>query len=685
MRQTTTFLIAATIIITTFSNRAEAERRRGGLRVQINSTPPGAAIHIDDEPRGTTPSWVDLPRGTHQLRLGLDGHAPLEQELSVTRAWARFNFDLVALGRIEIRARDDTANGAAVTIDGEAVGSIPLTHELIPGRHSYTVSREGFHDETRWFEIAGGQTYSTDLSLRPVPPPTGEILVVSDVTGAAVFLDSSPAGTTPTIVETAPGEHSVEVRSEGFESQSQTTTVESGGRVTVNITLRPERPPGGTLLVLTEPEAARVFIDGQEHGTSPATVGELLVGTHIVEARAEGYESATERVEVEVGRQATVRLALEEIPRGAGLRVACTVEGAEVLLDGRAIGQTPLTERNIEPGEHLIVVRAQGHNEWERRLMLESGVELMLEVDLGAMGRLNISANVEGAEIIIDGVVAGTSPLNDHEISTGDHTIEIRAEGRAPFSTTVTVDAGATNTVTAQLQSETAEGGAGPSQAERPAPDRSGHRFNRSGFPPPPFVLSFDAGWGWPYLIGWYRLGLGVWDGLDWARIDIGLEVRSSFWVTEIDARLRFGTRFARIMRVGLELGLGGSVGRSFDSTNENRAGFIMNLLLTEGFEVGPVAFGLTQRMEFYIDTHGETGMTGLVRQVGARVFVGGFVEARVHRMVHVYVLADYAPGQKARRILCASSWDPVANECSHSWMRDINLAVQAGVGFRFF
>ncbi len=659
---------------------------RGRRRVQILSSPEGATIMIDGErmPR-TTPAWVDLRPGTHQLRLELEGYAPLEDEIEVTRSWVRFNFTLTAMGRLELRAADETAQGATVAIDGEEVGTIPVSVELSPGRHRVVVTREGYHELSRWVELSGGQTYTTEVALRPVPPPQGEILVAADVSGAQILLDGTPVGTTPTIVEAEPGDHTLEIRSEGLEPHSQVVTVTAGERITVNVTLRPERPPGGTLLVLTQPSGAQVLVNGEERGTSPLTLEEIPPGTHIVEVRREGYQDGRETVEVTEGRQASVSIDLEEIPRGGGIQVTSSVPGAEVLLDGRSIGRAPLTERDIEPGDHTLLVRAPGHHDWERQVTIEEGVVLRIEATPDGYGRLTVEANVEGAQILSDGDVIGSTPLRDHELATGDHTIEIQAEGYQTFQTTITVEAGAGNTIRAQLVEAAGEPAIEPAEpaAEEP-PDRSGRRYSRSGFPLPPLAFAIDAAWGWPYLVGAYRFGMGVWDGVDWARLGVGLEVRSSVWLTEIDLRFAFGFRFARVMRIGGELGLGLALGPDYgEVTDQNRAGFILTFTLTEGFVVEPVAFGLSQRLEFFVDTHGEVE-EGLVRQVSARVFVGGFVEWSVTRLFHVFVLADYAPVQPQRRNLCADAWDAEAGSCTHDWMRDINLNVQAGLGLRF-
>lgn len=688
MRSKLSLLVIATLTLLLLPTEAHAQRAKR-LKVHIGSTPPGAAIDVDGERQSkTTPAWVQVPRGDHKLRLELSGYAPLEEQISVTRAGKKLAFNLTALGMIELHAADDTAAGATVLIDGQEAGTIPVTGVVLPGRHQVVVRREGYHDWEREIEAVGGQTYASDITLRALPPPTGEILVAADVSGAQVFLDGAAAGMTPTIIEAAPGPHALEIRATGLEPHSETVTVASGSRVTVNATLRPQRPPSGTLLVLTVPEGSTVLVDGQERGAAPVTIPDLPVGTHLVEARRTGYEGDSQTVEVQEGRQATVRVELRTAARG-GLRVTSTVPGAEVLLDGQSIGTAPVSQGEIEAGEHTVVVRAQGHRDWERRVTVRPSVELLVEATPDGFGRLNVTADVEGAEVVIDGTVVGPAPLQNHELATGDHTVEIRAPGHRAYSSNIVVEANGTNTIAAQL----ATPAAAPSTDLAPEirSDRSGPRYTRAGFPPPPGSVAIDAAWGWPYIVGAYRLGIGVWDGASWARLGVGLEVRSTVYLTEIDLRLAFGTRFARIVRIGAELALGIAVGPDYDGvTSENRAGFIMNLIVTEAIALRRVAFGIHERLEFYVDTHGQVGSNGLVRDVMARVFIGAFVEVPVHRNINVWAQADYAPiqpDQPERRNLCGDAWVPAnaitEGGCTH-WMNDVNVNVQAGVGFRF-
>jgi hypothetical protein len=118
-------------------------------------------------------------------------------------------------------------------------------------------------------------------------------------------------------------------------------------------------------------------------------------------------------------------------------------------------------------------------------------------------GVLNVRANVEGAQVLVDGEAKGTISGGQAtiELSPGVHKIEIRADGYGTFQQTVTA-AGAESTVTAQLVKG----------ADTPPPPT----------PPPP------TGPSKPFptrqVIGWSMVGLGVASGV------VGIVQMASFF-----------------------------------------------------------------------------------------------------------------------------------------------------------
>ncbi len=115
------------------------------------------------------------------------------------------------------------------------------------------------------------------------------------------------------------------------------------------------RDPGGTLVVHTAPEGARLTIDGRGAGQTPAVIS-VGAGEHAVTVSDERYLPADGRVQVVSGQVATLAMELwRRTPDIAALRPSfpgATLESVDFLDDGRvAVGEV------LPPG--------QDHQIWE--------------------------------------------------------------------------------------------------------------------------------------------------------------------------------------------------------------------------------------------------------------------------------------------------------------------------------
>ena len=73
----------------------------------------------------------------------------------------------------------------------------------------------------------------------------GTLKIVSSPPGARVYLDNESRGTTPlALTDIPPGNHSLELRLEGFEVWVASGTMDDGGAVEVEATLIPVSPAG---------------------------------------------------------------------------------------------------------------------------------------------------------------------------------------------------------------------------------------------------------------------------------------------------------------------------------------------------------------------------------------------------------------------------------------------------------
>ena len=143
-------------------------------------------------------------------------------------------------------------------------------------------------------------------------------------------------------------------------------------------------------------------------------------------------------------------------PATGRLLIRSTPAGATAFLDGRAIGRTPVTERDVAPGSHVVRVTRDGFVAQERRISVSaSRPSRSLSFDLRAppasagaiapatigraSGAMSVESRPSGASVIVDGKVVGTTPMTLGEVADGTHTISLELAGHRRWNTSVKV------------------------------------------------------------------------------------------------------------------------------------------------------------------------------------------------------------------------------------------------------
>jgi hypothetical protein len=268
--------------------------------------------------------------------------------------------------------------GAAVFVDGVAHGNTPARVSLKAGAHILELRGRGVPRSIP-VTIAAGAELSQYLEL-PQTPTVGSLLVQSDPAGAQVFVDGVDHGKAPaSVTDLTPGEHDVELRVAGGQPVHQRVVIEAGVTASVLTPVATTAPgPVSGWMSMKAPVTIEVRENGKLLGTSDTDRIMLASGRHEVELSNEtlGYH-ATRAVVVPPGKVASVTV---ELPQGViNLNAA---PWAEVFIDGRRVGETPIGNLPVTIGPHEVVFRHPQLGEKRQAVSVTLNAPVRVSVDM---------------------------------------------------------------------------------------------------------------------------------------------------------------------------------------------------------------------------------------------------------------------------------------------------------------
>lgn len=311
--------------------------------------PPGVTIRVDGAVVGTG-SWSGaVTPGSHSLAGSGPGLTPLERTVTVAAGQTvRESLLLQPItGQLSLSSSPD---GASVRIDGQLVGVTPWTGELKPGKHAVQVELDGHQAIQKSITVPASGFATETLTLKPV---VVAFAITSKPSKATVSLDGVVVGKTPWSGMVQVGLRTLELALDGFQTVTDSTLVEKGGKQTKAFTLV-EIPT--QLSVTSDPEGASVEVDGSKVGVTPWT-GPVKPGARQLAVLLDGYQDGVEQVTVPA--RALTRRTFTLEPRTAPVFIETRPQGASVEVDGIKRGLTPVTVSLLQ-GKHVVVLSRAG-------------------------------------------------------------------------------------------------------------------------------------------------------------------------------------------------------------------------------------------------------------------------------------------------------------------------------------
>ena len=307
--------------------------------------------------------------------------------------------------------------GADVLIDGvkKAVTDSnckATIDDVMVGSHNLKLSYNGITAEQTIEVKKGSISFHLDVDQSALEPQ----YVVFSVTpeNAVVIVDNQHHTLTEGMVMLVRprGTYNYTITAAGYHSQSGTFTV-AGEKVEKFITLKAD----AANVTLTVADGAEIWVNGALKGTSRWS-GMLSSGTYIFEARKAGHKS-TKLSKTITSASANQSYALPApTPIVGKLAISSTPLMADVTLDGKPVGRTPIDIPNLLVGNHTLKISKAGYADNTQTITISEGKTTMVNPTLtkqqtfasaSASGTYNIGdlVTVNG----VQGVVFQTSPV----------------------------------------------------------------------------------------------------------------------------------------------------------------------------------------------------------------------------------------------------------------------------------
>jgi len=280
-----------------------------------------------------------------------------------------------AMGSLNVQSNPA---GVDVFVDGVAHGRTPARVSLTPGAHILELRGRGV-PRVIPFTVTANAEVSQYLEL-PEAPVTGQLAVQSDPPGAKVIVDGTERGVAPlTIPDLAPGDHKVELQSDNG-SAKHTVTVQAGGTASLVVPIGAASAGGPVSgwVTVKAPFTMEIREQGRLIGTTDADRLMIAAGRHELDLVNDtvGYR-ASRVVVVAPGKVAAISL---ELPMGViNLNAA---PWAEVWIDGRRVGETPIGNLSVSIGPHEVVFRHPQLGEKRQAVSVTLGAPVRLSVDM---------------------------------------------------------------------------------------------------------------------------------------------------------------------------------------------------------------------------------------------------------------------------------------------------------------
>lgn len=328
-----------------------------------------------------------------------------------------------------------------ISISGSLIAPRFGGHYLLrPGTYTLHAAKECYFALEQPFEVGADKSQAVRFEMERLP---GRISLqahqsgdpTAPVNGARIIIDGSEVGITPiSNLSVKAGPRVLEIQMDNY--QDIKTEVQIAGCPQEQSFDFALIPGWSDVFISSIPVGAVVSVGGKPAGNTPLKI-ELPEGNHLLQISAEGFKTWQTQLTVKPNQPQSIKDIRLQTADGT-LALQTQPAGANITIDEKFVGKTPLTVKLSANTEHEIRISKAGYENESRQVQVATGKMKKLAVDLKPMmGVIRFVVEPADAQLVLDGKNQGKVP-RELELVAVSHQLEILKKGYKPYQTRIT-------------------------------------------------------------------------------------------------------------------------------------------------------------------------------------------------------------------------------------------------------
>jgi serine/threonine protein kinase len=474
--------------------------------ISVQTQPPGARVFLQNELKGVSPTIIkNLPPKSYRVKIEKEGFRSEEKNCAVVqnqRAILSLQLKNISKSTTSMTSTAIPQTQSFNNHDAHAtvIGKTDATF-IGESPRPISVQTKPSSNKSIWIILASfllvavvgagvffwmqqqnsvSKPFPNDPGASSVASTTnnpGSIAVSSNPVGADISLDGRSLNqkTPYTITGLKAGNYSISVKLNDRSSE-KVVALKEGESASIDILI--EQAQENILEVNSDPAGASIWINGKDTGKkTPASIEKLSTGIHEIELKLPQYEVFSIQINVSGKTPLSAKLIASRGNFGT-VAISTIPEQCNITIDRQSYGLSP-QEIKLAPGTYALIIEKDGYYPYSQTVFVSADQKISIKAELTkkpsstpaptptpspkppsppapkpppspsptpppepSTGTLWVVSDPDGAEVYVNNVFKGMTPLRLENTNSGSYTVKVVKDGYETQTKTATVSKG---------------------------------------------------------------------------------------------------------------------------------------------------------------------------------------------------------------------------------------------------